>query len=106
MKFLVLYRAVSDDEVTVGTPPVSRHRVSTQCVLAEAKGSKAQRPSKHRRAGSLLKKASLCFSLFPTTVSLQGPFPAFGRTSRGPLVWVDLENWKNVEREKAYELEW
>ena len=37
MKFLVLCRAVSDDEVTVGIPPVSPASLGTVCVLTEAK---------------------------------------------------------------------
>ena len=46
MKFLVLCRDVSDDSVTVGTPPVSPASLGTQrvCLL---KPNQAQRPSKH-----------------------------------------------------------
>ena len=107
MKFQVLCRAVSDDEVTVGIPPVSPASLGTLCVCL-LKPNQAQMPSKHqRRAGSPAEGFSLFLSLSTYSLSarpLSSPYLA--ERAEVLLVWVNLESWKNVRKEKAYELEW
>ena len=83
MKFLVLCRAVSDDEVTMGIPPVSPASLGTLCVCF-LKPNQAQRPSKHqRRAGSPAEGFSLFLSLSTYSLCKAPCQPTFGRTCRG-----------------------
>ena len=103
MKFLVLCQAVSDEEVTMGTPPVSPASVGTQCVCL-LKPNQSQRASKHRRrAGSPDEGFSLFLSLSNHSVPARPlSSPHLAERAEVLLVWVDLENWKNVRKEKAY----
>ena len=99
MKFLVLCRAVSDDEVTLGTLPVSPAPLCTQCVCL-LQLSQAQRPSKHQgRARSPTEDFSLFLSLPNHSLSVR-PLSSLCLVERAEvlLVWVDLESWKKSEK--------